>query len=81
MRVQVTISTWHCRVMLCHVMSCRFVQCHDVGEDTTRLVSLTTSLVEDLEISTSGLKGVPLLDSHLTEGERESVEGSGREGR
>ena len=57
------------------------MQCHDVGEDTTRLVSLTTSLVEDLEISTSGLKGVPLLDSHLIERERESEEGSGREGR
>ena len=31
--------------------------------------SLTTSFVEDLDTSTSGLKGVPLLDSHLIEGE------------
>ena len=45
--------------------------CHWYGLCCTALThSLTTSLVDDLETSTSGLKGVPLFDSHLIEKRR-----------
>ena len=55
---------------------------------TTKLMGIkkdrnvrTTSLVEDLDVETSGWKGVPLFDSHLTGKERRDGEGGRREER